>query len=150
MREYPERPLVGVGAVIIEDEKILLVKRANEPNKGKWSVPGGLVKAGESLIEALKRELKEELNVDAEIFDVACVTDEIFYDEDRRVRYHYVVIDFFAKIFGDPKAGSDAADIRWIPLANIDEIDAVDFVKTLVKVISDKKRNIYISKYPFL
>ncbi len=146
MREYPERPLVGVGAVIIENGKILLVKRANEPNKGKWSVPGGLVRTGESLVEALKRELKEELNVDAEVFDVACVTDEIFYDEYKRVRYHYVVIDFFAKISGNPKAGSDAAEIRWIPMKEIDEIEAVDFVKMLVKVISNERRNIYISK----
>jgi len=146
MRKYPERPLVGVGAVIIREGKILLVKRANEPNKGRWSVPGGLVRKGESLVEALKREIKEELNVDVEVGDVACVADEIFYDERGEIPYHYVIIDFFAEIYGNPKPGSDAADVKWIPLSEIDKVDVVDFVRMLIKKIIRKDDNIYLRK----
>ena len=146
MRRYPERPLVGVGAVIIKEGKILLVKRANEPNKGRWSVPGGLVRKGESLVDALKREIREELNVDIDVGDVACVTDEIFYDDKGGVAYHYVVIDFFAEIRGNPKPGSDAADVKWVSLKEIDKIDVVEFVKMLVEKITRKEGGIYLRK----
>jgi len=146
MRRYPEKPLVGVGAVILSDDKILLVKRANEPNKGKWSVPGGLVRIGEKLKDALRREILEELGVEIDIGDVACVTDEIFYDRDGNVEYHYIVIDFYANIIaGEPKAMSDAEEVEWFGLDEIDEVDAVEFVKKLVKVIAGNEDEIYIS-----
>ncbi len=142
-REFPERPLVGVGAVIIEDGRILLVKRANEPNKGKWSVPGGLVRVGESLIDALKREIQEEIGVEIEVDDVACVSEEIF--RNGRVRFHYVIIDFFARITkGNVRPGSDAAEIRWVPIQEVDKIDAVDFVKELICSISRGREKIFI------
>lgn len=144
MRRYPENPLVGVGAVVIRDGKILLVKRANEPNKGKWSVPGGLVRTGETLEEALKREILEELGVSVEVGDVACVTDEIFYDENRNVEYHYIVIDFYADINGEPRPMSDAADVAWFDLNRIDEIDVVDFVFRLVENITKNSGRIYL------
>ncbi|AKG91183.1 ADP-ribose pyrophosphatase [Geoglobus ahangari] len=144
MRRYPEKPLVGVGAVVIRNGKILLVKRANEPNKGKWSVPGGLVRAGETLEEALKREMREELGVEVEVGDVACVTDEIFYDGEKRVEYHYVVIDFYADIDGEPKAMSDAADVGWFELERVGEIGAVDFVLRLVENITKNSGKIYL------
>ncbi len=144
MRKYPEKPLVGVGAVVVRDGKILLVKRANEPNRGKWSVPGGLVRTGETLEDALKREILEELGVEVVVKDVACVTDEIFYDENRNVEYHYIVIDFFAEIHGTPRASSDAADVAWIDLEKVGEIDAVDFVLKLVDNITRKSGRIYI------
>ena len=143
MREFPERPLVGVGAVIIENGRILLVKRANEPNKGKWSVPGGLVRVGESLIDALKREIKEEVGVEIEVDDVACVSEEIFRDGE--VRFHYVIIDFFAKIVdGNVRPGSDAQEIKWVPINEVDKIEAVDFVKELVNSISKGREKIFI------
>ena len=143
MREFPERPLVGVGAVIIENGRILLVKRANEPNKGKWSVPGGLVRVGESLIDALKREIKEEVGVEIEVDDVACVSEEIFRNGE--VRFHYVIIDFFARIVdGDVRPGSDAQEIKWVPINEVDKIEAVDFVKELVDSISKGREKIFI------
>ncbi len=144
MRRYPERPLVGVGAVVIRDGKILLVKRANEPNRGKWSVPGGLVRTGETLEDALKREIREELGVDVQVKDIACVTDEIFYDESRKVEYHYIVIDFYADITGEPRPMSDAADVAWFDLNSIKEIDAVDFIFRLVQNILQKSGRIYL------
>ncbi len=146
MRRYPERPLVGVGAVIVENGKILLVRRANEPNKGKWSVPGGLVRKGERLMEALKREIMEELGVEIEVGDVACVTDEIFFDSQGRIEYHYIVIDFFAGIVdGVPKAMSDADEVRWFDLSEMDDTETVDFVEKLARKLLSGNDEIYIS-----
>ncbi len=146
MRKYPERPLVGVGAVIIRDGKILLVKRANEPNRGRWSVPGGLVRSGERLKDALKREIREELGVDITVGDVACVTDEIFLDEKGNAEYHYIVIDFFADIIdGAPRAMSDAEDVEWFDLSRIEGGNVVYFVEKLVRRILSEKDEIYIS-----
>ena len=135
MREYPKMPVVGVGAVIIEDGKILLIKRGNEPSKGKWSIPGGIVKVGEELVTALRREVKEEVGLDIDVGDVACVSEEIIV-EDGRVRFHYVIIDFFAKVVGgELRPNSDALDAMWVPLEEVNELDVVDFVKKLVKRI---------------
>ncbi len=146
MRRYPGRPLIGVGAVIVENGKILLVRRVNDPNKGKWSVPGGLVRAGERLEEALKREIMEELGVEIETGDVACVTDEIFRDKNGDVEYHYVVIDFFAKIVeGVPRAMSDADEVRWFDLSEISSAETVDFVGKLAEKLLSGNDEIYIS-----
>ena len=146
MRRYPGRPLIGVGAVIVENGKILLVRRVNDPNKGKWSVPGGLVRAGERLEEALKREIMEELGVEIETGDVACVTDEIFRDKNGDVEYHYVVIDFFAKIVeGVPRAMSDADQVRWFDLSEISSAETVDFVGKLAEKLLSGNDEIYIS-----
>ncbi len=144
MREYPTQPVVGVGAVIIEDGKILLVKRGNEPNKYMWSIPGGIVKVGESLIEALKREVEEEVGLKVEVGDVACVSEEII-EENGKIRFHYVIIDFFANVVGgDLNPNSDALDARWVPLNEVDSLDVVDFVKKLVEKIKREEKGVYL------
>lgn len=138
------RPLVGVGAVIIKDGKILLVKRGNEPNKGKWSIPGGLVNTGESLEDALKREIMEEVGFEIDVEDVACVSEEVFR-ENGDVKYHYIIIDFFANIVGgELRVGSDAVDAKWVKLNEIDSLDVVDFVKKLVNRILRNEEGIYL------
>ena len=139
-----EKPVVGVGAVIIKDGKILLVKRGNEPNKGKWAIPGGLVNTGESLEDALKREIMEEVGFEIEVDDVVCVSEEIFRDGNG-VKYHYIVIDFFVDVIGgELRAGSDAVDARWVKLNEIDSLDVVDFVKKLVNKILRNEDCIYL------
>ncbi len=144
MREYPTQPVVGVGAVIIRDGKILLVKRGNEPNKYMWSIPGGIVKVGESLIEALKREVEEEVGLKVEVGDVACVSEEIV-EENGKIRFHYVIIDFFADVVGgNLKPNSDALDAKWVPLNDVNSLETVDFVKKLVKKIVEEKKDIYL------
>ncbi len=138
------RPVVGVGAVIIKDGKILLVKRGNEPNKGKWSIPGGLVNTGESLVDALKREIMEEVGLEIDVDDVACVSEEVFRDNGN-VKYHYIIIDFFANITGgELRVGSDAVDARWVKLNEIDSLDVVDFVRKLVNKILRNEEGIYL------
>jgi len=138
------KPAVGVGAVIIEDEKILLVKRANEPNRLKWSIPGGLVNAGETLAEALKREIKEECGVEIDVGDVACVSEEIFL-ENGEIKFHYVIIDFYARIVGgELRVGSDALEARWVHFDEIKNLNVVDFVRRLVERIRSGKGGIYL------
>ncbi len=146
MRRYPERPLIGVGAVIIKNGKILLVKRAKEPNKGKWSIPGGLVRRGETLIEALRREIKEELNSEIEVGDVAFVTEEIFLDERGEVEYHYVIVDFYSELYGIPTPSSDAEECRWFELNSINENDVAEFVLKLIEEMKKGSKRIYLER----
>ncbi len=144
MREYPRQPVVGVGAVIIRDGKILLVKRGNEPNRNMWSIPGGIVKVGESLAEALRREVEEEVGLKIEVGDVACVSEEII-EENGKIRFHYVIIDFFADVVeGELKPDSDALDARWVDLDDVDSLDVVNFIKKLVRRLRDGNGGVYL------
>ena len=137
-------PVVGVGAVIVEGDRILLIKRGNEPSRGKWSIPGGIVKVGEELVTALKREVKEEVGLDIEVGDVACVSEEIVM-ENGRVRFHYVIIDFFAKVVGGTlRPNSDALDAMWVPLDSVNELDVVDFVRKLVRRIRKGEGGVFL------
>lgn len=107
-RQYPERPIVGVGAVIIDDGKVLLIRRRYEPLAGQWSLPGGAVDIGETLEAATAREMKEETGLDVEVGPVIEVFDRIIKDEDERVRYHYVLVDYLCWPTGGVlEAGSD-------------------------------------------
>ncbi|MEM0007950.1 MAG: NUDIX hydrolase [Candidatus Bathyarchaeia archaeon] len=128
-RFYPSQPVVGVGAIIICDGKILLEKRKGEPGRGKWSVPGGLVELGERAEDAVIREVKEETGLvvaDPELIDVV---DNIVRDENGEVKYHFVIIDYFVKLKGgEMRAADDAAELRWVPLA---EAEKYDLTKTL-------------------
>ncbi len=113
-REYPDRPIVGVGAVVVREGAVLLVKRASEPLKGQWSLPGGAVELGETLREAIKREVREETGLEIDILDVIEVFDRISRDAENRPRYHYVLIDFLcAAVAGSSQPGSDVAAVAW-------------------------------------
>jgi len=120
-RLYPKQPLVGIGAVIVCESKILLEKRKNEPGRGKWSIPGGLVDLGEHLEQSVIREVKEEtqLNVyDPELIDAV---DNVTVDDDGKVRYHFVIIDYFVKLKGGTiKASSDAEELQWTPFEEVE------------------------------
>jgi 8-oxo-dGTP diphosphatase len=113
-REYPENPLVGVGAVIVEDGRVLLIRRGQPPLLGEWSLPGGVLECGETLREAVIREAREETGLVIEAGEMLGVYERIIRSDDGRVRYHYVLIDFLCRpVSGDLQAGSDAADVRW-------------------------------------
>src|SRR5437870_5743080 len=105
-REYPDHPFVGVGALVHRGGKVLLVRRAKEPNKGRWIIPGGLVELGEKLEQAVLREVKEELGFDASIDLMLDVASEVALDDEERVKYHYVLIDFLVS----PKKKHDDGD----------------------------------------
>jgi 8-oxo-dGTP diphosphatase len=113
-REFPEVPLVGVGAIIIEDSHVLLVKRAHPPLQAEWSIPGGVLEVGELVREAAIREAREETGLTVEPSDLLGVYDRILRNPEQRVQYHYVLIDFLCRrVAGDLSAASDAADVRW-------------------------------------
>ena len=119
-RQYPERPIVGVGAVIVDDGKVVLVKRKYEPLKGQWSLPGGMVEIGETLETALAREMLEETALRVEVGPVIEVFDRIMHDEERRVRYHFVLIDYLCwPVAGTLQAGSDVEEAIWAQPATL-------------------------------
>src|ERR1700757_988480 len=119
-REFPEPPFVGVGAIIIEGDRVLLVKRAHPPIQGQWSIPGGVLEVGELVREAAVREVREETGLLIETGELRGVFDRIVRDPEQRVQYHYVLIDFLCHpVGGQLCAGSDAAEVRWFTLQEI-------------------------------
>jgi 8-oxo-dGTP diphosphatase len=113
-REYPLTPLVGVGAVIVNEGRVLLVQRATEPALGRWSIPGGLIEVGEMITEAVIREVREETGLTVEPVELIELLDRIHRDGDR-VRYHYVIADYLCRVVsGTVRAASDAAAARWV------------------------------------
>lgn len=119
-REYPARPIVGVGGVVIRDGQVLLIRRRFEPLKGRWSVPGGVVDVGETLVEAVAREVLEETGLAIEVGPVLDVFERITRDDDQRVRYHYVLVDYLCRAPGGTgRAGSDADAVVWAALDDL-------------------------------
>jgi len=113
-REYPDTPLVGVGAIIIEDERVVLVKRGHPPLEGKWSIPGGVLEIGETLRKAAVREALEETGLAVEPGELLGVFERVIPDGEGRMRYHYVLIDFLCRrVAGELEAGDDASEVRW-------------------------------------
>ena len=114
-RLYPEKPLVGVGVLIQDGDRYLLIKRASEPDAGLWSVPGGMVELGERAAEAAKREVMEETGLDVEIVEVLGVVDKIVEGDGDRIKFHFVIVDYLAHpVGGSLEASSDALDARWV------------------------------------
>ena len=134
-REYPVAPLVGVGAVIVEDSRVLLVQRGTQPALGRWSIPGGLIEVGEALAEAVVREVSEETGLEVEPVELVELLDRIHRDGDR-VRYHYVIADYLCRVVGGSlKAASDAAAVRWVERAEWNSHSALVLDPVTVRVI---------------
>lgn len=127
-REYPARPVVGVGAVICKEGKMLLVRRGSAPGRDKWSIPGGIVELGEKVRETIVREVREECNLEVEVASLIDVVDNLIPDREGRLQYHFIILDFFTKIIGGGaiKAGSDVLDARWVPLNEVERFDLTE------------------------
>lgn len=126
-REFPELPLVGVGAIIIEGDRVLLVKRAHPPIQGKWSIPGGVLEVGEMVREAAVREAREETGLMVEPGELLGVYDRILRDPEQRVQYHYVLIDFLCRpLGGELLAASDAAEVQWFRREKLSSLKLAD------------------------
>lgn len=114
-RDYPERPIIGVGAVIVDRGRVLLVRRATEPLKGEWSIPGGMLELGEKLRDAVCREVLEETGLVAQAGEVLDVFDSIFEDEQGKTQFHYVLVDYLCRALpGEARAGSDVSEVKWV------------------------------------
>jgi 8-oxo-dGTP diphosphatase len=133
-REYPSQPIIGVGAVIVQEGKILLAKRGSEPGKGKWSVPGGLVELGEKLEKAVVREVKEETNLDVEVIRLIDAVDNIIGDPNRKLQFHFVILDYLAKLKGGTlQPSSDVLDARWVRIEEADDYDLTNVFRDFLK-----------------
>lgn len=146
-REFPAAPLVGVGAVVVHDSRVLLVQRSTEPAKGQWSIPGGLIDVGESLAAAVVREVREETGLHVEPIELIEILERIHRDGDR-VRYHYVIADYLCRaVAGNLLAASDAAAARWVERAEWNSHSALQLDPVTVRVIEagwQRARNLQI------
>ncbi|HTZ83135.1 MAG TPA: NUDIX hydrolase [Candidatus Acidoferrales bacterium] len=133
-REFPETPLVGVGAIIIEGERVVLVKRAHPPIQGQWSIPGGVLEVGEMVREAAIREAREETGLIVAPGDLLGVYDRILYDAEKRVQYHYVLIDFLCtRVGGELRAASDAAEVGWFTRDDLPALNLVGDTQDVIR-----------------
>lgn len=133
-RDYPERPIVGVGTVIIDSDRVLLVRRATEPLKGEWSIPGGAVELGETLQDAARREAREETGLAAEPLEVLAVFDSIFVDQRGRVQYHYVLVDYLCRLIsGEPGPGTDVSEVKWV---HGEQLECLHLRETIKQVVT--------------
>jgi len=145
-KEYPEHPMVGVGAIIVQDGKILIVRRGSEPGKGKWSVPGGLVELGETVEQAVVREVREECGLDVEVDKLIDIVDSMTFDKNGRLKYHFIILDFFVKIKGGKlRPGDDAKEALWVPLEEVENYDLTKTFKEFLKRNMEKLRNYSLS-----
>ena len=140
-REFPSRPIVGVGGVVVDGSRVLLVRRANEPLKGEWSLPGGAVELGETLEAAVTREIREETGIDVEVGPIVEVLDRVRFDPDGRPRFHYVLIDFICRPTGGALlSGSDADQVAWADVIELPKYRVADLtVGVIVKAVDRLK-----------
>ena len=133
-REYPSQPVVGVGAVILQGDAVLLIQRGNEPLKGMWSIPGGALEVGESLIDGVRREVREEVGLEIEVGAIVEVFERITRDQQDAVRYHYVLVDFVCRPTGGSlAAGDDADDVRWVTAAGLAAIEVTEGTPAVIE-----------------
>jgi mutator protein MutT len=119
--------------LVLRGDQILLIRRAKDPDKGRWSIPGGGVELGETLQEAARREVQEECGLEVEIDQIASVYDLIIPDEQGRTRFHYVLIHFIALYQGgEPRSGSDAAAVTWVSLEQLGEYDMPERIRAVI------------------
>ena len=150
-REYAGHPMVGVGGIVLNEGKVLLVRRGKQPGYGKWSIPGGMVELGETLSEAIKREVLEECGIEIELADVVAVLERVIRGEDERVRYHYVLVDFLGHWKGgDLQPASDILEARWGDPAEMETLEMTERTQKVVYEVMElsPKKGVYYGGGP--
>jgi ADP-ribose pyrophosphatase YjhB (NUDIX family) len=135
-REYPEAPVVAVGVIIRQGDRIVLIRRDKEPSRGLWTFPGGAIELGESLRDAAGREALEETGLEVAVEEVATVVDNIVRDGTDRIRYHYVIVDYHARPLGGTlRPGTDASDARWVGLTDLDSLQMTEKAESVARTL---------------
>ena len=133
-REYPSVPRVGVGAVVLDSGRVLLVRRGKAPLAGKWSLPGGLLELGETTAEAARREVAEECGLRIRVGEVAGILDRVVRDAEGRIRYHWVLVDYVAVVAsGTLCAASDADEAQWVEVDEVERLDTTDGLLDMIR-----------------
>jgi 8-oxo-dGTP diphosphatase len=133
-REYPERPVIGVGGVVIADGRALLIRRGHAPLEGQWSIPGGKLEVGETIVEGIERELAEETGIEIRVLDLIEVFERILRDKEDRVQYHFVILDYLCELKGgNARAGGDVVDVAW---ASEGELSRFNLTAAVVRVLT--------------
>jgi 8-oxo-dGTP diphosphatase len=138
VRQFPAQPVVGVGAVVLDGDRVLLVKRGHPPLNGEWSLPGGTLELGETLEAAVAREVLEETGLEVSVGQVVEVLDRVDRAPDGRIEYHFVIVDYACTVRGGSiVSGSDAEDARWVPIR---ELPAYRLTAKASAVIAEAQR----------
>jgi len=126
-RRYPDKPMVGVGAIIFRNDSVLLIQRGRQPSLGKWSIPGGLVEVGESLSDAVTREVREESGLEVVVRDLVVALDRVIRDADGKIEYHYVLLDFLCEAApGEPAPATDVLNCAFVPIDALRQFTLTD------------------------
>ena len=132
-REYPERPFVGVGVIVLRNEEVLLVQRDKSPNKGQWSIPGGKQRLGETVLQTAHREIFEETGVKVEQLALVDVVDIIIPDGEGKILYHYTVVDFQSQwLSGECRSGDDAHTVKWFKLNELGSLSLSEEARRII------------------
>ncbi len=146
-RDYPERPILGIGAAIVEGDRFVLVQRSQPPHQGEWSIPGGMLECGESLKEAAIREACEETSLEVEPVVLIEVFERIVRDTAGQIQFHYVIMDYLCRVKGGTlRAGEDAADARWMRLAELDQLQVADGTMGVLKKALNAARELRLQQ----
>ncbi|MBT3214383.1 MAG: NUDIX hydrolase [Deltaproteobacteria bacterium] len=142
-REYPERPFVGVGVVVLRGDEVLLVQRGKAPNKGQWSIPGGKQRLGETVMQAVHRELLEETGVKIKQAALLDVVDVIMQDDNGKIQYHYTLVDYQAEwLSGECRSGDDADAVKWVSFDELNSVGLLDKTRDIIlKAFSNSTKN---------
>jgi len=135
-RTYPQAPVCAVGAIVFRGDAVLLIQRGKPPAQGKWSIPGGAVRLGETLENAVTRELREEVEMDVKPLWIGKVVDRIYSDSEGNIAYHYVIVDYVCEARpGQPHAGSDASDAGFVDVEKLDEMDMTEGTAEVIREV---------------
>lgn len=140
-REYPSSPIAGVAAVVFSEDRVLLTLRGNEPSRGRWGLPGGVVELGERVEDAVVREAEEETGIRIKPRRLLTVFDSIVRDDDGGIKYHYVLCEYLCEAVGGTlRASSDAIDVRWVPLEDLGSIEINPGTRRFIEKVAERER----------